>query len=363
MDNNEKRANLTYLKMSKHWLNLHVKVIYMASLIHFVVEVVMVLLLKHNELLSTSVTVYAFNNIFFPTLLCLVLGLLGKYIVLSHRLRLKQKQYMLSLLTLVITFMITMIHNEFVAVLILLIVPLIFTIFYEDKNLLYMMGCLTIVLQYISALYLENTSSQIIYRTYMTNVFIIIVMTCIVLLSCIMMLHFLEIRKNLIVSNEKELFDLQTKVKIDGLTKVGNKESLIQSLEKMIVEKRACYLAMIDIDKFKEFNDHYGHLCGDETLKRVGRVLKENVPENSVFRYGGDEFCIVLEDGQKNVYQCIVNIQEKLNTHSRTMDESIRMSVGIAFNKPYLCVDEWIIMADKAMYQSKSKGGNTITFI
>lgn len=359
MDRNERLANESYLKMRRHWLNLHLKTIYITSFVYFCVEVIMFFVRKSQQLLIVPSSTYILTYIIIPSLICLILSLIGRYIVMSQKIEFKKKQYIISFLALMISFMITILYNRYVSVFIVLALPIIFTIFYEDKKLLYSLSCSGILLQIISALYIGDNTLNIIY---IMNVCVIVFITCFIILICVAMMYFLEIRKSYVITNVKERFDLQTRIKLDGLTKVGNKQSLLDSLRKIIEEKSLCYLVMMDIDKFKYINDHYGHIQGDETLKRIGRVLKECSPQNSVFRYGGDEFCILLEGSKKDVYKVVFNIQEILKNQGRNVDEAIMMSVGIAFNEAYASVDEWVCKADEAMYESKKLGGDTIQF-
>ena len=87
----------------------------------------------------------------------------------------------------------------------------------------------------------------------------------------------------------------------DELTGAYNRRKLLQELERMYRElrryDRRTALLMIDLDDFKEVNDRYGHLVGDEVLRRVTRRLQENLREVDLLsRFGGDEFVVLLPD-------------------------------------------------------------------
>jgi diguanylate cyclase (GGDEF)-like protein len=89
---------------------------------------------------------------------------------------------------------------------------------------------------------------------------------------------------------------------VDGLTGVGNRRSLDESLAPALAEARRrgrpMGLIMLDVDGFKSYNDLYGHLKGDACLRAVARALQGALPrpEDGLFRYGGEEFAVVLPD-------------------------------------------------------------------
>lgn len=113
-------------------------------------------------------------------------------------------------------------------------------------------------------------------------------------------------------------------------------------------------LLIFDIDSFKSFNDTYGHVAGDEVLRKVGRIAKKSIRKDvdSAFRYGGDEFAIILPyTGREEAIALSARI-------SRSIEKEIdgtRISIGIASSNHYRTFEEVIKAADKAMYIEKSK--------
>jgi len=123
---------------------------------------------------------------------------------------------------------------------------------------------------------------------------------------------------------------------------------------------------MIDVDKFKEFNDQYGHLTGDQILREIGAIIKENVREIDILgRYGGEEFSVVLPDtgpkGAHYVAERIRSMTEK--TLIRAYDATIKstLSIGIAtYPKDGKIAKELMDKADWALYRAKSMGRNRV---
>lgn len=127
-------------------------------------------------------------------------------------------------------------------------------------------------------------------------------------------------------------------------------------------------LIMCDIDFFKAYNDHYGHLQGDECLKKVAAVLKKSIkrPSNLVARYGGEEFAVVLPNtdatGAANVAETLRDNVEGLEIPhlSSSVAPKVTISLGVAVGHATFGVlpETLIESADNALYQAKSNGRN-----
>lgn len=129
---------------------------------------------------------------------------------------------------------------------------------------------------------------------------------------------------------------------------------------------------MLDVDKFKLYNDTYGHQKGDEILKKIGNVLKgfTNRGGDYAFRLGGEEFGIILslEDKEKikEHAQRLVEKIESLHLEHKTNTASqyITISVGVVFKKydSDVSVKELYKRADSALYKAKANGRNQVAF-
>jgi diguanylate cyclase (GGDEF)-like protein len=157
----------------------------------------------------------------------------------------------------------------------------------------------------------------------------------------------------------------------DATTNVPNKRLLLEELEKKwnnsIGNKEHISLLFIDIDSFKEFNDTYGHLQGDATLKDVANKLERVVQSHSGFlaRYGGEEFVAILprtnsDDAKLVAEKCRIAIEElKIIHESSAVSNYITISIGISSEVPTKeGFDQFIYKADKALYKAKSSGRN-----
>lgn len=162
------------------------------------------------------------------------------------------------------------------------------------------------------------------------------------------------------VSQERSTrLELEEEVLIDDLTQVYNFRYLNNWLNDSTKENLA--ILFLDIDNFKRFNDLYGHAEGDHILKLVTDKIKESVRESdSVIRYGGDEFVVLLPNQNKEQAHLIA--QRILKNTAKIFEEEkkvIELSIGIA-SSPYDTIDkrQLLMRADQAMYTAKTGGKN-----
>jgi len=163
----------------------------------------------------------------------------------------------------------------------------------------------------------------------------------------------------------------------DGLTQVANRryfnEFLDREWRRCIRSQQCLSLIMLDIDYFKIYNDTYGHLQGDEALKKVSAVIKEIGKRGSDLsaRYGGEEFIIVLGNtpayaAQQLAEKLCVDIHALHIPHSGSkINEYITVSLGVASIIPTIEIEnsELIKLADKQLYSAKEAGRNQVQFI
>lgn len=158
------------------------------------------------------------------------------------------------------------------------------------------------------------------------------------------------------------LNELKGKVYIDALTEILNRDGFEYEYVELLKRSSEFSVVMCDIDNFKIINDNYGHLLGDEVLKHVSRVLRDNFrKDDPIARYGGDEFIILLKDYDiQNIKSRLVKVQDDLNNFS-LIPITIKMSFGFAKNDINISMNDNISNADKALYYSKNNGKGIIT--
>jgi diguanylate cyclase (GGDEF)-like protein len=142
----------------------------------------------------------------------------------------------------------------------------------------------------------------------------------------------------------------------DSLTGLFNQRHFYARLEEEITrarrQKHPLSLAILDLDHFKAYNDTYGHLAGDEVLRNVGQIIKKSIREgvDSGYRYGGDEFVIILIDADLQIAREIGNrIQTALE------NGNITASIGYTKFSDGMSVKDLVLEADKNLYKAKLK--------
>ena len=158
--------------------------------------------------------------------------------------------------------------------------------------------------------------------------------------------------------------DLMTLSIQDDLTGCYNRRYLIQDLQSKISwakrYDRTFSLVIADIDDFKNVNDEYGHLVGDSVLQQFGEMLRQNVRSaDLVFRYGGDEFAIILpETNHEQAHKMIERMRaviEKFNFRVGKKRIKLYVSIGVAtFGADADELDALMDAADRACYQDKA---------
>lgn len=171
------------------------------------------------------------------------------------------------------------------------------------------------------------------------------------------------------VTEKKRLDDLiWRQANYDSVTNLPNRrlflDRLAQGIKKCRREEESLALFFIDLDRFKEVNDEFGHAVGDQLLVEVSRRINGCVrSSDTVARLGGDEFTVILADLAKTsrieaVAQNITNVLAQ-PFHFDETEVSISGSIGIAiYPVDASDINELIKKADEAMYAAKNSGGN-----
>lgn len=164
---------------------------------------------------------------------------------------------------------------------------------------------------------------------------------------------------------EEQLKELSER---DTLTSLYNRRMMLKKVDKCIEDKvknsQPFSMIMFDIDHFKRINDTYGHLVGDDTLRRLARLVLEDKRANDIaYRYGGEEFFILLPDTNlENAVKVAKRVHDLIAKMHIPKVGHITVSMGVVEHQGKESVDELIKRADELMYDAKESGRNTIKY-
>ncbi len=182
----------------------------------------------------------------------------------------------------------------------------------------------------------------------------------------------LEASRDDIAALQRDLDDVRRESMLDPLTKIANRKSFDEGIEKAIADASASHnplcLVLVDIDHFKTFNDTYGHQTGDQVLRLVAMTLKSNIKgKDLAARYGGEEFVAILPstdlDGALIVAENIrkaIQAKELLKRSTNEKLGRITASFGVAAFRQSDTVASLIERADRCLYAAKHAGRNRV---
>lgn len=182
----------------------------------------------------------------------------------------------------------------------------------------------------------------------------------------------MRVRNHLRIVNQYKLLDQLAY--LDGLTEIPNRRRFEEVFHNECLRalRSRCFLSvgMVDVDFFKQYNDHYGHAMGDRALQAIAKILQRSVkrPADLAARYGGEEFVIVIPDTDS---RSAMHVAERIRSsvaeiqiphHYSPIADHITISIGIAtvrlnsITKPEVILDT----ADRNLYQAKQSGRNKV---
>lgn len=182
------------------------------------------------------------------------------------------------------------------------------------------------------------------------------------------------------IKNHLELKSYRDKLKnismIDGLTGISNKDYfndvLPRKYEEAILNKRKFAIFMIDIDYFKDYNDTFGHILGDKTLKKVAQRLDCTVNKYNglLSRWGGEEFSAIILENKDTPFIDIAKILKdsvedlKIEVSKALINDYLTISIGAYAIYPDISIYPFDLVerADINLYEAKNRGRNAVVF-
>lgn len=179
-----------------------------------------------------------------------------------------------------------------------------------------------------------------------------------------------RVKAHLTLKHQSDL--LRSLAYMDGLTGISSRRHFDQYMEAQVAQafrkQTPLSVLLLDIDYFKQYNDRFGHLAGDDCLRHVAKVIKSCTlrPTDLCARYGGEEFVMVLPDTDQNGLTHIAQrlkqtLEDSAVSHPCSPTELLTVSAGGATYLPTktMCsAEQLLILADTLLYQAKAQGRN-----
>lgn len=172
-------------------------------------------------------------------------------------------------------------------------------------------------------------------------------------------------------SLESSLETMHSLALTDELTQLPNRRSFISTIEKLLVKASRHRLnfsfALLDIDRFKEVNDCYGHQAGDKALRVTAQIMTEELRQYDLIgRIGGEEFGILIDQADRATAAKVAErIKCRIESHLFEVDNQrfqLTVSIGVSTATPQVSFSDLYLKADKALYEAKHLGRNQVVF-
>jgi diguanylate cyclase len=349
-----------YKRIDNDWLLFQYKISIGLVIFAFLVECFMALILTNSEMLTTTVRRFILKFIVVPTTVDFTCIICDTLIIRTKKLTQDQKICIVSINLVIISFILFTAHSAFTSTYFLFIFAIILTTIYASYRVTGITVLLSVIALVTSELFIkwDLDKPSIFASTQRLSEFLIsLSIICATSIVCLIKIAYIRKKNEASIQKELERVLLQHKLKIDELTGAYNRKALHDALRDLEMNKTPSYIFVItDIDNFKCVNDQLGHHVGDACLIEFTKALKKHSEGAAVFRYGGDEFCLIFENMRMNQ---VVSTCERLKTIINELYTinyptlNLTASFGIASYTEDCNAARLFIHADQALYEAK----------
>lgn len=283
------------------WLRLHFRLVILLVAVALLVEIFIAFFIAGSEILKTTIPLYILKFIVAPSgLSCLFLGI-SFFALRSVRFSQRTKQYVVSLVFVLICCVYYTAHCAFVPIFAIYPVAIFLTTTYADYTLTGITSALSLVSLTVSELFIYWDHDKIsVFSSSGRMVDFLVILA--ILIGCSIVssvtIHYERRKNEASLRREVERELLKESMLYDELTGAYNRKALHNELRQLeqTPPTGPLVFCIADIDHFKSVNDLYGHQVGDLCLIEFACVLCDYFGESAVYRYGGDEFCLILKN-------------------------------------------------------------------
>lgn len=267
------------------------------------------------------------------------------------------------------TFVLYATHMQFDALMMCFGLPIMMTIVFGEMMLTSCVYFLSLLSKIIADWFLVMLPPFRMYRVsspmdWVNFLVSLAVMTCIYAITMVA-IGIEHYKHKSVQSKELERRSLYEESITDPVTGVFNRKALQRSFNRLAAGEvgESCMLVMMDMDRFKQLNDGYGHQAGDQLLRQFARLLKQ-VPNAEAYRYGGDEFCLLLRGySRQGAMECCRELQIRLRASDIGRRAAFTtVSFGVAEYEKGMAPAELVRRADQALYQAKGRRDHSVFY-
>lgn len=350
-----------YKKIDSDWLLVHYRIA--AGLVLFAIglEICVSFFVISSDLLNTTVGKYILKYIVAPACANLFLIIIATIIMRTKQLSQTTKVYAVSLIFVGVCFTLVSVHSIFSATYYLFVIAVMLTTIYANYRLTGITALTGIIATIISELLIWWDPDKLgIFSSTKQLINFLISLSVLIASALVSIIQIrYEIDKNdASIQKELERKQLHERLLTDDLTGVFSRKALHDAFQEIDAHppESNYILAIVDLDKFKDINDSLGHHIGDSYLVTFANILKENSAQAEVYRYGGDEFCLLFRNAHMDMAIATCR-QLRQQLSALTFDEypslKLTASFGLAAYVKYITAARLFVYADKAMYQAK----------
>lgn len=351
------------------WRKMLLRTNYVMAVLVLAAEAVMYFVLKDEDLILQSTRVYMLFFLVIPTLsdaLIIVTGLLVLKILPPDS---KMINYVPSVQLALICAVTAGTHYVFAETLCIFCFPILTTIMFNDKKMSWSVGILCAVLLAVVLLYrrfsLFSDGTDVYFWPESIIAYGILAVTGLI---CSILRKNQNEKDGIIQQGYRRQIEMREQLNLDQKTGLCGHTAFVNTLAHLAelseITEQPLALAFLDLDNFKEINDTYGHLKGDEVILSLAGLLKKCCGDGQYpGRFGGEEFAIIFTNGSAaGAYAFSENLRSEFEkTEYGFMDGRATLSIGVASWKHGMTPEELLELADAAMYVSKRRGKNQIS--
>ncbi len=355
---------------SLKWQKRILSIFFMIAGMMLLSEIAIFFVFLFSETLDVSYTEYIALRIVLPMVINYSVLFTVRNIVNDKNRSFKDKEIAVAVLTLVVSSTPAIFHNYFRIFMVSFILPFLLNSIFGDPKLLKRLIAPMVPLMLIAFVTMWLDKSSVNKAEVGLNIFctIVFVFTTYSFSKRLVKGQAENLRH--IVDSYKRQEELIQELKIEPLTHLYNRAAYKETVEKLCRRASASenenspVAAIIDLDHFKNVNDTYGHLAGDQILVKIADIIRNSMGSSrNAFRYGGEEFVLFFENCPEDaVHEKISGI---LREYSATRfdfapEASFTFSAGICSYRPGFTAEEWFNKADEFLYKAKTSGRNRI---